>query len=300
MDKKLANLEQIINVYEMTLTSGLGAGKRFIVAHNNRLEVWFSLDNALDITKLSYGGYNLSFLSKNGVNCGRGSFANSFEGGFLYTCGLDNVNVCREGYPIHGSIHATPCSGWSYRVEEGKVLIYAKVKDTTLFKQNISLTRTYTITESSIAWQDVVSNDGYTPTEFCLLYHINWGYPMLDSCTKLIVNAKETLPLNDFAAGDKKNCLTITEPEDGLPERCYYHIGVEGKVALLNPQIGICCDLEYDSNALPYLVEWKSMGSGDYALGTEPSTTRFDEFQMTPLKAKEVKTLGVKIQFNML
>ena len=123
---------------------------------------------------------------------------------------------------------------------------------------------------------------------------------MLDSCTKLLINAKETLPLNDFAAGDKKNCLTITEPEDGLSERCYYHLGGDGKVSLLNSKIGIRCDLEYDTEALPYLVQWKSMGSSDYALGTEPSTTRFDQFQMTPLKAQEGKVLGAKIQFNML
>lgn len=298
MNKKIANLEQIISVYEVTLNSGLGSGKRFVVVHNHRLEAWFSLDNALDITKISYGGYNLSFLSKNGINCGRGSFGNSFEGGFLYTCGLDNVNVCREGYPIHGSIHATPCSEWSYQIEEDKVLLCAKIKDTTLFKQNISLTRNYTIMPEGISWKDDVRNDGYTPTEFCLLYHINWGYPLLDSCTQLLIKAKETVALNNFAERDGANSLTITEPEDGLPERCYYHLGTDGKVCISNQKIGLRCDLEYDTEALPYLVEWKSMGSGDYALGTEPSTTRFDEFHMMPLKAQETKTLSVKILFN--
>lgn len=298
MNKKIANLEQMISVYEVTLNSGLGAGKRFVVVHNHRLEAWLSLDNALDITRISYVGYNLSFLSKNGLNRGRGSFANSFEGGFLYTCGLENVNVCREGYPIHGSIHATPCSEWSYRIEEDEVLVFAKIKDTTLFKQNISLTRNYTITPDGISWKDDVRNDGYTSTEFCLLYHINWGHPLLDSCTQVVIKAKETVALNSFAEGDRENCFTITEPEDGLPERCYYHLEADGKVCISNPKIGLCCDLEYDTEALPYLVEWKSMGSGDYALGTEPSTTRFDEFRMTPLKAQETKTLSAKVQFK--
>ena len=40
------------------------------------------------------------------------------------------------------------------------------------------------------------------------------------------------------------------------------------------------------------------MGSGDYALGTEPSTTRFDEFHMIALNAQETQTMGVKIVFK--
>ena len=232
-------MEQIRGAYEITLESGAGKGKRFIVVHNGGMEVWLSVDNAMDVTKVIYKGYNMSFLSKNGINRGRGSFANSFEGGFLYSCGLDNVNICREGYPVHGSLHGTPCSQWCYTVEEEKIVVRCIVKDTALFKQELTLTRTYLISENEIELKDLISNDGYTPAEFCLLYHINWGYPMLDSCTEIYMDRLATVGLNDFAEKDKENCLKMTEPEDGLPERCYYHTLTEGRVALFNPRIGI-------------------------------------------------------------
>ncbi len=297
MDKKIANLQQQVSVFEVVLQSGEGSGKRFLIARNKRLEVWFSIDNAMDIIKISYGGYNASFLSKNGINRGKPTFAQSFEGGFLYTCGLDNVNACREGYPIHGSLHATPCEGWTFACDEEKAVIKATVKDTALFRQNITLTRVYTVTEKSVEWQDEAQNDGYTPTAFCLLYHINWGYPMLDSCTKVTAPVLSTEGVNAFAEADKANCWTMTEPQDGLPERCYYHTLKRGMVEIANEKLGITATLSYDEKALPYLVEWKSMGSGDYALGTEPSTTRFDKFQMTELAAGEKKRLGAKITF---
>jgi hypothetical protein len=53
----------------------------------------------------------------------------------------------------------------------------------------------------------------------------------------------------------------------------------------------------YDLNDFPVTLEWKSMISGDYALGIEPSLTRFDHFKMQPLKAKESKSYQITIKF---
>lgn len=298
MNKKLGNSEQLLGAYEIELKSGEGSGKRFIIVDNGRIEVWFSVDNAMDITKASYKGYNLSFLSKNGINKGRGTFEKSFEGGFLYSCGLDNVNVCREGYPVHGSLHGTPCSKWQYAVDGDNVIVTATVKDTALFKQNLTLKREYRISENKIELKDFIINDGYTDAEFCLLYHINWGYSMLSPSTEVRMERLKTEGLNAFAQADVENCLKMTEPEDGLAERCYYHTLKEGKVELFNPTIGVHCRLEYDCEKFPYLVEWKSMGSGDYALGTEPSTTRFDDFKTETLKSAESRVSGFSITFG--
>ena len=52
--------------------------------------------------------------------------------------------------------------------------------------------------------------------------------------------------------------------------------------------------MSYSGETLPYFVEWKSMASGDYALGLEPSTTRLgDDFEFCTLKAQK------KVLFNL-
>jgi hypothetical protein len=54
----------------------------------------------------------------------------------------------------------------------------------------------------------------------------------------------------------------------------------------------------YDTADFPVTLEWKSMISGDYALGIEPALTRFDNFKMMALKAKENKTYTITINFQ--
>ena len=39
-----------------------------------------------------------------------------------------------------------------------------------------------------------------------------------------------------------------------------------------NTELKIGASIEYEPEALPYFMEWKSLGSGDYALGLEPAT----------------------------
>ena len=42
-------------------------------------------------------------------------------------------------------------------------------------------------------------------------------------------------------------------------------------IKLENPDIGIGAYIRYETEYLPYLVEWKCMRSGEYALGIEPA-----------------------------
>ena len=67
---------------------------------------------------------------------------------------------------------------------------------------------------------------------------------------------------------------------------------------LYNPDLGITVGMEYDVNDFPVTLEWKSMISGDYALGIEPALTRFDRFEMKKIKAKANKTYQIKINFQ--
>ena len=90
-ERKVGNKAQIRFAHEIFI-----ADKRCILVQNGALELLFNKDNALDIVWAKYKGVNLSFLSKNGLNDGARDFVGNFEGGFLYTCGMDNVSSCVE------------------------------------------------------------------------------------------------------------------------------------------------------------------------------------------------------------
>ena len=291
--RKLGNTAQIRFAQEIIV-----ADKRCILVQNGRLEVLFNKDNALDIAWVKYKGVNISFLSKNGLNDGARDFTGNFEGGFLYTCGMDNISGCVEGKPVHGSLHyAKTDNAYAYD-EDGAIHVCGDVKESALFGKKLFLKRRYVVTENSISIHDTVENADFKDTEYILLYHINYGYPFLDESLQLEIPAINSEPLTAIAEKRKEEMFRITAPIDGGDEDVYYHTLSEGKVRLTNPDLGIAVQMEYDTEKFPVTLEWKSMISGDYALGIEPSLSRFDDFKMQPLKAQGKKNYQIKIIFN--
>jgi hypothetical protein len=109
---------------------------------------------------------------------------------------------------------------------------------------------------------------------FMLLYHCNLGYPLLDSgCRIRIPSRKVTLREGGDAAGISWN--QVEEPTDNLAEQVFYHeteADEEGRVIVggYNQASGIGLEISYYQSQLPRLTQWKSMASGDYAMGLEP------------------------------
>ena len=292
-NRKMGNTAQVRFAQEITI-----ADKRCILVQNGALELLFNKDNALDIVWAKFKGVNLSFLSKNGLNDGARDFVGNFEGGFLYTCGMDNVSGCVEGKPVHGSLHYKKCDNVCAYVDGDKVVVHGEVRECALFGKNLSLKRWYVITENALFIDDTVKNLAYTDADYVLLYHVNYGYPFLDECLKLDIPTVNSDPLTEIAKQRQADMFRITAPVDGGDEDVYYHTLSEGKVRLENPEKGITVEMVYDTKDFPVTLEWKSMISGDYALGIEPALTRFDQFEMKVLKAKASKTYKIKINFQ--
>ena len=291
--RKLGNKSQMLFAKEICID-----GKHCVLVQNGALEVLFNKDNALDITWVKYKGVNISFLSKNGLNDGARDFVGNFEGGFLYTCGMDNVSGCVDCKPVHGSLHYKKCDvAYAYE-KDGVVYVCGEIKETALFGKNLVMKRCFTVTESSISIQDTLENQGYLETDYVLLYHINYGYPFLDECLEMEIPATKSDPLTLVAEKNQADMFRITAPVDGGDEHVYYHTLSKGCVRLNNPEMGVAVEMLYDVEDFPVTLEWKSMISGDYALGIEPSLTRFDAFRMKKLQSNEQKTYKIKINFQ--
>lgn len=299
MDKrKVGNTKQIISAYNLELKDGAGYGKQCVLVNNGGLEVMFNADNALDIAWAKFNGVNLSFLSKNGINSNNAPFAERFEGGFLYTCGLDNVSGCESDKPIHGSLHSKKAESVRYEIFDDKVIVCGTIKNTVLFGQNLTLNREFTIYCDKIEINDTIINEGFSDAEYVLLYHINFGYPLLDSCAKIEFDEVETIPAHKWSGSAIKDCKIVTEPLDEGTEDLFYHILKDGKVSISNPEQNIKCQMEYDTNKFPFLLEWKNLFSGDYVIGLEPATTRFDEYKKIKISPQQKEQLKLTISLS--
>ncbi len=299
MDKrKLGNTKQIISAYQMEIKDGPAYGKKMVLVNNGELEVMFNADNALDIAWVKYRGNNISFLSKNGFNSNAGAFKQKFDGGFLYTCGIDNVSGCESDKIIHGSLHHKKAENVSIKTDDEKVVVSANVVNAYLVGDNVNMTRNYVVYSDKIEIHDSLINQGFMNAEYVLLYHVNFGYPFLDEGIELSFDAKETIPANPKTKNTLRLDKVITPPLDDDSEDLYYQILNKGEVALSNKKLGIGCKMEFDTKTFPYLVEWRNLVSGDYVLGIEPSTTRFDEYKKNVLAPNQTDKFDITISFE--
>ena len=129
MNKYLGHQKQISGVEEVILAKGKGKGMTLLQVRNGQgLEITFSADRAMDISRVTLKGDNLSYFSPCGYvapsfydNRGTG-FLKSFTAGFMTTCGLTAVgSPCTdngEKLPLHGTIANAPCENYSYSETE--------------------------------------------------------------------------------------------------------------------------------------------------------------------------------------
>ena len=297
MNPKIGNDEQRCSAPRVQVTEGRGNGARLIYVANGTLHVVLAESNALDVLRLWYRGVNVGFVSKNGLYTAPDDFLHSFPCGMLYTCGLDAIGGV-EGHPVHGRIHSIPAEVKELRANEAGVRIVAEIRDTALFGENLVVTRTIeTAAESAeLKLTDRIENRAFRDEKYCLLYHVNVGWPFVDVGAVLKGNFVESRPRTPLAAREKAKMLVVEPPADNFEEACYFHRTRDGVVSLVNKKLGLAFTVR---SSLKKFVEWKSRASGDYVIGLEPCTCWLDdEMKMSVLRpGKSVThtvTLAVK------
>ena len=288
MLKQISNLSQVAYIREYTLESGKEEGVEVIELFNNHLRVLLNKSKALDIMQIFHEGINMSFISKNGFSTRSDDFIKRFEGGMLYTVGFDSAGA-REGFPLHGSFHNLKPNIIRSEITEKEIVVEAIIEDSELFGKHLVMKRQYILglDADELILKDELINKGDKDENYCLLYHNNVGYPMLDVDGHIEINAKEVLPRTPYAKEKQKEWNVITLPIDLQEETCYFIDVKDGQASYVNNNLNKRLTIKYSKENLPEFVLWKSMRSGDYALGLEPSTTKLDDkFKYSIIKKK--------------
>ena len=274
MNKKIGNEEQLCMAQRVQVTDGRGNGARQVYVANGKLNFILSESNALDILRLWHGGTNIGFVSKNGLYTAPADFLHAFPAGMLYTCGLDAVGGV-EGHPIHGRIHSVPAEIRELRADEDGVRIVAEIRDTALFGANLAMTRTIEtkVGSDELKLTDKLENRAYRDEKYCLLYHINAGYPLVDVGAKVSGSFVKSVPRNEVAKREMKTMLVVEPPIDNKEENCFFHETKDGVMSITNGKLGKRFTVK---SSLKRFVQWKSRASGDYVMALEPCTSWLD------------------------
>ena len=278
MDGRISNFQQVASIRRYTLSEGREKGLDVLDCDNGKIRFLLNVSKACDIMQLYHEGQNMSFVSKNGFTKRETPFLRRFEGGMLYTCGLDSVGG-RDGFELHGTLHNIPAEIIRAECNENGITVEAIIRDTALFGKNLVLKRKIftAIGGDSVTLEDTLVNEGYKTEEYCLLYHINVGYPMLDDGVKVIADVESYTSRTAWAKQNEATMYEMNAPTPNQEETCYFLNLKKPEITLVNGKIGKEFTVSYSGDTLPCFVEWKSMASGDYALGLEPCTTELDD-----------------------
>ncbi len=297
MNGKINHLNQIAYVRRYTLTDGIEAGIKVVEVYNGKMRFLLNESKALDVMQLFHEGVNMSFLSKNGFNSANLPYKRRFEGGMLYTCGVDNIGT-HDGYEIHGLLHTVPATVTELICNEDEIKVSGEMRLSALFGDNLLFKRTVKTKfgSSSLEVIDTLENQGYRDSEYCLLYHVNVGYPMLDEGVEILQDIEHVHPHNDWAKDKMAGMNVLTDAIPNEEEQCYHIKHKTPHVEVVNEKLGKKFCLDYSQDTLPCFVQWNSRGSGDYAQGLEPATCFLDEsFHKNSIASKEKVNFSIKM-----
>ena len=298
----VGSLHQVAGVEAITLSGGKREGNRALQFRTGSgFEFRVLPDRAMDISLVSYNGAGISWMSSCGevapqyYETERTGWLRSFYGGLLTTCGLRNTGVpCQDGdefCELHGRISHQPAEevAYGHEWEKDECYLYAegKMRETMVFGPNLLLHRWITskVGESWVRIEDKIENQGFRTEPLMVLYHCNFGFPLMDKGTKLISPSKKVLKRVGLKEAKEKDYAEFPGPTQDKEEEVYFHDmkpDKDGYVTVkvinekLNKGSGLGIYLKYNAKVLPRFIQWKMPGKGVYVMGLEPANTWVD------------------------
>jgi hypothetical protein len=309
LDARVGARQQLYGVDLMEYADGAARGVRLLRFRSGAgLAFAVLVDRSFDIGELEFRGVPLSWASGSGFRSpdlhnasdeqGSG-FLRSFSG-FLCTCGFDHIRQPERGsavhfgipartaidYPLHGRGAFQPgqlvgygerwdgddCTLWC----EGRVVQAAVNGEYLVLSRRIE-TR---VGGATLTISDEVVNQGFAPTPHMLLYHVNFGWPLLDEGARFRAPIGATRAANHPRAEQQVGCFTQAGPQPQFRQQLFDHDVVADQggrvgVALINDRLGLGVAIDYDARALPCLQQLQAFAEGRYFFAVEPATARW-------------------------
>ncbi|RYX82319.1 DUF4432 family protein [bacterium] len=190
-----------------------------------------------------------------------------------------------EMLTLHGRAQNTPATDVKITIDEAAphaIRISGLIREQ-MFKKVNFVTRAELITypnSSSFRLHDVLTNEGDYAREYQVIYHSNFGPPILGKDAKFSAPVRQVSPFNEYAKKDLATWKTYRGPTRGFDEMVYnvypYGDGAGNTLAVLSSAAGDKgVSMGFNITQLPVFSLWKNtdtLGQG-YVTGLEPGTS---------------------------
>lgn len=214
---------------------------------------------------------------------------------------------------LHGNIANVPARSVELEITDEAIILRGEVDETMMFGPALRLNTEIRTEFGSgvITLIDTVTNIGDNPAEHELLYHINYGAPLLEKGSRMLAPFKQVAPRDPRSAEGIETYDRYGAPEVGFVEQAYLYelVGKRGSretMALLRNASGNQASLlRYSLKDFPCFTLWKNTaGKADgYVTGLEPATNypnsrRFerDKGRVMTLKGGESRSTQLTIE----
>lgn len=292
-------------VQSYTLRGGLQEGVDVVEMHNGKLHIAVLPTRGMGIWKGQCGDLSLGWDSpvKDPVNP---AFINPQERGGLgwlkgfnewfVRCGLNSMgapgmdtvldysgNAFDAPLTLHGNIANLPARAVELEITDTALILRGEVDETMMFGPALRLTTEIRMDLGSgeMTVTDTVKNLGDNPVEHQMLYHINYGAPLLQKGGRMFAPFKQVAPRDPRSAEGIRSFDRYGPPQIGFVEQAYYYelVGKRGSrdtMALLRNAAGSQASLlRFSLKDFPCFTLWKNTaGEADgYVTGLEPATS---------------------------
>jgi len=285
-----------------TLQHGLSAGVDVVTINNGKLEVHVLLTRGMNIWKAFWHGSDgpeeigwsapvrgpvhpkyVPLSEPSGLG-----WLDGFDE-FFVRCGLESNGAPEfdeQGkllYPLHGRIGNKPAHKVELTVDDvtGEIELTGWVDEVRFHFLKAGLKTTLKMQKDGPGFEiiDEITNLSASQAEVQMLYHVNFGQPLLDGGSQVVVPVAELVPRNAHAASGIDSWDSYLAETPGYDEQVYFaklHADADGQTqSLLKNAHGTRgAVLRFNTKQLPCFTLWKNTTAVEdgYVTGIEPGT----------------------------
>ena len=321
----LSSNRPLLQVRKMVCAEGREKGTElFRVTNEAGLDFDVLIDRCFGIGDLRLHGQMISYASETGIvhptyyNASGYEWLRSFGGGFLVTCGLDQVGEPfqseAEQAGLHGRVDNIPAEQVSHRVFEKDGSLWAELSGTVVQAkhqgEHLQLRRNIRLRHDArkIWMSDEITNCGGESQPFMLLYHINFGFPFLRPDALVELPSAAVQGWKPASKEREDQWRRVPEIEAEPLDMLWLHKVIpdaEGRGGVCVKNGSRAVHILYPVEELPVLAQWELIKEHNYVLAIEPTNSHLlgrqwerENGTLRTLAPGEKKTIAMEFEFE--
>lgn len=282
------------SVRKYTLRGGKQAGVDVVEVNNGKLRFTVVPTRGMNVHKLYCGDVRLGWNSPV-TELVNPLFINPADRGGLGWLDGFNEWMTRCGYEfaghpgeddgkmlsLHGKASNLPASKVEVFLRDNRLHVRGRVEEKMFKFVNFEMVTDISteIGSTSVRFDDTLTNRGSNPQEFEIIYHTNYGEPLLEKGSRFLAATRSVTPFDERAVEELKDYQVYYAPTKGYGETVYcmeLNAGADGRttVMLQNADATRGVAMSYNVDSLPFFTLWKNTDVGEkgYVTGLEPGS----------------------------